>query len=269
MSKENKKILTVKINEQLDNKIDDALTLFENDDFFNAKIEIEKLYYEHSDYYLTNYAMGVIYIQENNLDEALKYLEKATDINPAFSQAYFNKGILYKERAELGLMASELLMVMQLENKDEKMHQDSKDFIDIIEKNEKSMTIYEYIHSDKLFREAFEYIDKKDYKNAKELFLQASEINKTGVQIYGNIGMCCMAIGQKNEAIVNLDKALKLDPKYKPAALHLDLLKNESIDFIKEHFATQEIKSIKYYADAMPQNKRSLINKFADKFQRN
>ena len=245
-----------------DEEVDMALDLFEKGQITLAQEKIKGLYKEHPNYHQTNYAMGVIEIQKKNYDKALEYLNKTTDIYPLFSEAFYNKAIIYKEKMELAMMASEFLSLMEVEDSSSELYQTAKEFIDMIERGYKNVTIRDYIKSDKLFKKAFEYLDVSDYKTAKKYFEKALAVNNETVQTYGNLGLCCMAIGEREEALKYLNSALDLDPNYEPALLNLHLLTSKNDKELKEYFATaRRAKDIKYYKDYSLEDgeKKSLI----------
>ena len=247
---------------EIDDEVDMALELFERGQISLAEEKIKGLLKEHPNYHQTNYAMGVVEIQKKNFDKALVYLNKATDIYPLFSEAFYNKALIYKEQTELAMMASEFLSLMEIEDSSSELYKVAKEFVDMIEKGYKNVTIRDYIKSDKLFKKAFEYLDIKDYKRAKEYFEKSLAINSETIQCYGNLGLCCMALGEREEASKHLLTALEIDSNYEPALLHLHLLESRSDEELKEHFANvKEVKDIKYYKDYGVEDgeKKSLI----------
>jgi tetratricopeptide (TPR) repeat protein len=250
------------ISPEIDDEVDMALDLFEKGKFTLAEKRIKELFEKHPNYHQTNYAMGVMEIQKKNFDDALIYLNKATDTYPLFSEAFHNKALIYKEKMELAMMASEFLSLMEIEDNRSELYKTAKEFIDMIEKGYKNVTIHDYIKSDKLFKKAFEYLEVQDYKTAKGYFEKAIAINDETVQPYGNLGICCIALGEREEAFKYLHKALKLDPDYEPALLHLHLLESKNDEELKEHFLKiKEVKDIRYYEDysLKDSKKKSLI----------
>jgi tetratricopeptide (TPR) repeat protein len=235
---------------QIDDEVDVALEEFERGQVSIAEEKIKGLFNKYPDYHQTNYAMGVIEIQKDNVDKALVYLNKATELYPLFSEAFYNKAIIYKNKSELAMMSSEFLSLMEIEDSSSELYKSAKELIDIVVNGYKNVSIYEYIKSDKLFKKAFTYLDVQDYQTAKEYFEKAIVVNSETIQSYGNLGLCCMALGEREEAFRHLYKALELDPNYEPAILHIHLLESKSSKELKEHFATvREVKDIRYYKD--------------------
>ena len=137
----------IMIDPEIDEKVDKALDLFEKGQFLTAEIEVIQLLKEYPDYHQTNYAMGVIHIHNKKFDEALRYLDKTTDISPIFSEAFYNKALIHKERLKLGMMASNFLSVMKIESSDSELYQRAKEFIDILAKDSNGV-IEDYIEAD-------------------------------------------------------------------------------------------------------------------------
>jgi len=99
-------------------------------------------------------------------------------------------------------------------------------------------------------------------KESLKLILKWAGVEKNdSEQAYGNLGSCCAALGQKDEAIEYLEKSISLNPKYEPAIIHLEMIKNRSVDDLVETFATNDIKSIEYYKEygGITNEKKSLI----------
>jgi tetratricopeptide (TPR) repeat protein len=258
---------TAMISPEIDDKIDIALEQFERGQVTIAEEKIKKLFKEYPNYHQTNYAMGVIAIRRNNFDEALTYLNNATEVYPLFSEAFYNKALIYKNQSELAMMSSEFLSLMEVEDSSSELYKSAKELIDIVVKSYKNVTIHDYIKSDKLFKKAFEYLDVQDYKTAKGYFEKSIGVNNETVQSYGNLGLCCIALGEREEAFTHLYKALELDQNYEPAMVHLHLLESKSDEELKEHFATvKDVKEIKYYKDYSLKNDggKSLIEELSN-----
>jgi tetratricopeptide (TPR) repeat protein len=164
-------------------------------------------------------------------------------------------------------MSSEFLSLMEIEDSSSELYKSAKELIDIVVKSYKNVTIHDYIKSDKLFKKAFEYLDVQDYKTAKGYFEKSIGVNNETVQSYGNLGLCCIALGEREQAFTHLYKALELDQNYEPAMVHLHLLESKSDEELKEHFATvKDVKEIKYYKDYSLKNDggKSLIEELSN-----
>ncbi len=252
---------------EIDEEVDLALELFEQSQFSIAELKIKQLLERYPDYHQTNYAMGVIEIQNKNFDEALIYLNKTTDIYPIFSEAFYNKALIYKEKADLAMMASEFISLMKIEDSSSELYKTAKKFTDMVVANFENVTIEEYIKSDELFKKAFDYLNIKDYPKAKEYFEKSIVFCDEVVQTHGNLGLCCAALGQKEEALEHLNKSLEIDPQYEPSIIHKSLVNSRSADELKAYFrAVKKVENIRYYKDYEPE-KKSLTKRFLKKIK--
>ncbi|MDE5573776.1 MAG: tetratricopeptide repeat protein, partial [Muribaculaceae bacterium] len=73
------------------------------------------------------------------------------------------------------------------------------------------------------------YLDD-DFENALELYLQSAEEDGTSSNLYYNIGNCYYRLDMPGKAIVNYERALKLDPSNKDAATNLAFVNSRIID---------------------------------------
>jgi Tfp pilus assembly protein PilF len=84
-------------------------------------------------------------------------------------------------------------------------------------------------------------------------------INKNHPQSYGNLGLCYMQIGKKEEAVKALDKALEIDPNYGPALANKAIIES----LADGEKLPNKFKSIEYYKDFKFQN-GSYLNSILD-----
>jgi len=180
------------------------------------------------------------------------------------TEAYINKALAYKKKHDIGNMILTFQIVLELEdNSDDKEYYNlAKKEIDTFTPFLNGLTPKQYATSSELFKKAFTYLETKDFKTAKEYFLKSLAIKNDSEQAYGNLGVCCAALGQKEQAIEYLEKSLSLNPNYEPAIIHLELIKNRSSDYLIESFNSNDIKSIEYYKEYGNggNKKKSLIN---------
>jgi len=262
----NSKFIAI-LSPEIDEEVDLALELLEQNQFSVAELKIKQLLEKYPTYHQTNYAMGVIEIQNKNFDEALIYLNKATDIYPIFSEAFYNKAIIYKKKEDLGMMASEFLSLMKIEDSNSELYQIAKKFTDMIVETFGNVAIEEYIKSDELCKRAFEYCDIKDYSKAKEYFEKSIVFCDKIIQTHGNLGLCCAALGQKEKALEHFNRSLEIDPQYEPSIINKSLINSRSPDELKAYFRDiKKIENIRYYKDYEPE-KKSLMKRFLEKIK--
>lgn len=254
----------IEIDEKLNDKIDEALIMIENHQIAKAKPKILEFYEKYPNYYYANFAMSSLYLFEDDTDKGMEYINKTLKLNPILTEAYINKALAYKKKYDIGNMILTFQTVLELEEKseDREYYNIAKKEIDSITPFLKGLTPKQYIKSSELFHKAFTYLDTKDFKTAKEYFLKSLAIKNDSEQAYGNLGVCCAALGQKEEAIEYLEKSLSLNPKYEPAIIYLTAIKKSSADDLVKTFSSNDIKSIEYYKEYGNggNDKKSLIN---------
>ena len=81
-----------------------------------------------------------------------------------------------------------------------------------------------------LIQEADQAYMNDDFENALELYLQSAEEDGNSSNLYYNIGNCYYRLDMPGKAIVNYERALKLDPSNKDAATNLAFVNSRIID---------------------------------------
>ena len=74
-----------------------------------------------------------------------------------------------------------------------------------------------YLANADLFENAYDFLEKKQFKQSAELFRRVLAEFPTHVAAHGNLGLALAGLGQRSDALANLDRALELDPEYGPA----------------------------------------------------
>lgn len=253
----------IDIDEELNEKIDEVLILLENNQIAQAKPKILEFYEKYPNYYYANFAMSSLYLFEGDTDKGMEYINKTLKLNPILTEAYINKALAYKKKYDIGNMILTFQIVLELEEKseDREYYNIAREEIDTFTPHLDGLTPKQYARSFELFHKAFTYFDTKDFKTAKEYFLKSLAIKNNSEQAYGNLGICCAALGQKDQAVEYLKKSLSLNPKYEPAIIHLATIEKRTPDDLIKTFSANDIKSIEYYKeyDSDGNDKKSLI----------
>lgn len=82
--------------------------------------------------------------------------------------------------------------------------------------------------------DAYQKLTKEDYKGAEEIYKQLMEEEKESAALYYNLGMANFYQDDIVEAVLYLEKAIKLKPNYKSAQKNLEQVKAEMTDSIYE-----------------------------------
>lgn len=245
-------------NENVFKKVDRALILCERGSFPKAHAILQKLLPEHPRNHYIHYGMGMYHALQGNDDEALSYLDRATDIFPYFIEAHFNKGQIFMNKLDIKRMLDVYQMVIEIGDPQDEVVKQAKDILQELEHHLQkgdNITLKAYIKGLEIFEQAFEAMNNKKWEQAITLFQECARYCPRHPQSYGNMGICYGKLGQKALALQSLDKALELDPIYEPAIINRVIV--ESLQE-GERISPDKIKTIEYYKD-YPLNKKSYI----------
>lgn len=242
----------VEINKQLEDKIDEALALIERGKMEKGEEILQKLLISHPDYYLLNYAMGVVHAMRDEHDMAIEYFNKATDAFPYFMEAYFNMGMVYRKKLDFHNAIVFFKKAIQFGDPQDSNVVYAKKFIsdieaDIIRQNGVSLDVY--LEMQKVFERAFSFMENRDWHKAIPLFQDCTKVLNNHAQSYGNLGLCYAHVGQKGDAINAFNKALEIDPDYEPA-----IINKANLEAMKDgEMPNDSYKSVEYYKDKCTQ----------------
>lgn len=199
---------------------DNALAQIEAGDLLSAEAESERLYNLYPDDHSVNFLRGVCHIQRERYLEAISFFEEAVQINPWFSEAYFNLANLYRLEIKIPESIACFRKIIEIEGKHGDLGKLAKKELDNFEEmfqETSGQTLEEYLQTSTHFNEAFACLRRGDYQEAISLFQQVLALNPNHVQSYGNMALAYSALGEQKMALQYLDKALLLDPAYEPA----------------------------------------------------
>ena len=253
----------IEINEELENEIDKALALMERGKHREGGAILEKLLISHPDYYLLNYAMGVVYGLKDDNDQAIYYFEKAIDAFPYLMEAHFNLGEAYRRKLDIYNAVKSFKKVIEIGEPEDKIVVNARKFISgleaqVMETN--SVSLDQYLKGQEFFQKAFSLMEKKEWEKAAIAFQECAKLIKNHPQSYGNLGLCYAQLGRRADAIESLNKAIEIDPNYE-----LAIVNKEAVESMKdgEKLGDEAFQSVDYYKDYSMNNKsytKSLID---------
>jgi tetratricopeptide (TPR) repeat protein len=256
------KSFIIEINEEIEEAVDKALVLIERNKLKKAASRLTELLSRYPDYYMVQYGMGVLYAVKDQVEKAIPHLEKAVDIFPYFTEAYFNLGVAYKQAFDFSNMTRCLEKVIRLSDADTDYYQQAKNLLEGMEniiKEQHGVDMGNYIKAQEQFQLGVDLMERREWQKAIHAFNAAERIVKPISQVYGNIGICQAQLGRKSDALSAFDKALELDPQYELAivnkAMTETLAEGEKLD--------SSVKTVEYYKD-FPMQNRSFIQYVLD-----
>ncbi len=216
---ENERVQTSVLSE-VEEACDDALAKIEAGDLLGADMDAWRLYRSYPDDPMVNFLKGVCCIQKKLYDAAISYFETAIQINPWFTEAYFNLAGLYRQEFKVPQSVACFKKIIEIEGDQDglgKLAQKELDNLEKMIKTTSGQTLEEYLWGTALFDQAFECLRKQQSREAIALFQKVLELDPNHVQSYGNLALAHSALGEQKIALEYLDKALLLDPSYEPA----------------------------------------------------
>jgi Flp pilus assembly protein TadD len=149
------------------------------------------------------YAMGITKVQNGDINEAIKYMEKAVAMDPQHALAHNDLGVLY----------------YQAGNKEKAVfHYEEAARLD------PSKAVFMKNLGD------FYYVEKENYQGAMEKYLKALKIDAEDTETLQSISRVCMAVGKDEDARYFLNRILEIDPENHDALRDFEKTNREKSD---------------------------------------
>jgi len=216
-----------RIDPEVDKKVEQALTLAEQGRLETAEKIVFELFEENSDMHTVQYAMGIVRGMKGLTDEAIDCFDRAIDIFPYFTEAWFNKAIAHLQKLEIIEMIRAYQRVIELGDPEDFFVEEAKERLAEFEQQickDSGISLARYVKGNEKFDEAFAAMEREEWSVALRRFKEVLALNPGHTQSYGNMGICYAKLGHKAEALKAFDKALELDPEYEPAKMNRKLV---------------------------------------------
>ena len=236
------------INPEVEEAVGHALAMVEQGRIKEGEAIISGLEEDHPGNHMVYYGMGVIHALRGEQDDAIEYFDKAISIFPYCIEAHFNRAVAYKEKLDLINTIKAFRSVVELGEPGNDLVKQAQSFIgDMAQhiRETEGIDLDSFIESGERFTDAFSCMERRQWRKAIAGFQACLSKKKRHVQSYGNLGICYAQLGQKEQAIIALDKALELDPTYAPALTNRAII--ESLEEGDE--SGMGFESIEYYTD--------------------
>lgn len=215
--------------------------------------EIKALLEKHPRYHMTHYAMGV-YIGAVLKDPvgAIPFFEKAVQILPPFPEAHYNLGTSARMACDIPKAVNALRAAIRYCQDDDEIAERARKELHFIEttviEGSPFPNLDAYLANAKLFDEAFELLNNRDFEKAAELFHRVLSENPKHVQSFGNLALAYAGLGQRAAAMDCFEHALALDPSYEPALTNQRVVARMREG---EPFFPDAIQETNYYAERL------------------
>lgn len=249
------------IDPQVDEILDQALTMVERGNLPGAEKTVTELMRQHPDLHSVQYAMGVICAMKKDYDCSIQYFDKAVEIFPYFVEAWHNKAVSHQKKLEIPEMIMAFKKVVEFGNPEDGHVRQAKDRLVDLDKSVRERgcaSLDVFLQANQAFDEAVNNMDNREFQTAIAGFERASALNPNAPQAYGNMGICYGYLNEKEKALAAFDKALEIDPFYEPA-----IMNRSALLILKEGQLPSDARyeSMAYYKD-YKMKKRSLLDEF-------
>ncbi len=215
----------------LTGQVDDFLRAAEGDRVDTAEAGLQELLKQNPDAGIVHYGLGVAAALRGDNDSALARFDEAVRLSPDIAEAWYNKGVAHKNRAEIVPMALAFQAAVKWAEPGDSLVEPAQKMIGLVEeiaRKDYGLDLKTYLKAGTRFDQGFEKMQEGRWEEALADFEESARINPRSHQSLGNAGTCLIQLGRIREARELLRKALRIDPDYHPAKRNLKLL--EGVD---------------------------------------
>lgn len=211
------------INPEVERTVNDALELVQKGQTNQARPILNGLLREHPLNHTVCYGMGTMHAIEGEHKEAIEWFDKAIAIFPYFTEAHFNRALAYQKQLDVANAIRAYRKVVEVGDPKELEVKRAQSFLDGMAKSIRDtdgVDLDTYLEAKTEFDRAFDLMQRGEWLRALEGFRATVAKNDRNAPSHGNMGLCYAKLGHKAKALVELDRAIALDPKYEPAIVN-------------------------------------------------
>ena len=208
------------LNPDVEEEVDGALALVERGKTKQAREILTRLEREYPQNHHVCFGMGILHVMRNEFVQSIEWFDQAIAIFPYMIEAHFNKAVAYKELLDIPNCVRAFRKVVEIGDRDDLDVRKAQSILDGIEatlRAKEGISVDTFLASVELFEQAFDFMQRREWQQALDGFLKVLAIHERNVPSHGNLGLCYAQLGHKAKALAELDRALELDPGYKPA----------------------------------------------------
>lgn len=203
---------------------------------------------KHNVVYLNNIAKNLSALDK--ADEAIKMLQKAIQIQPAFFNSYFNLGKIFKKMGMFEEAENSFLKSLELKQDYAPALNNLGNIYQVQGKTDEAIALYQ---QGLLVNASLPelnvnignaYLSKQEIQKATDAFLQAIQNNVNHWPAYMALANIYLAKNDYAEAEIRLKQVLKLNPENKEAWLNLGSLHRKSGEYGKAITCFTQLKNI-------------------------
>jgi tetratricopeptide (TPR) repeat protein len=243
------KQFTAMIDPEVDKAVNKALAFVESGNIPKGEELLASLLKDHPDLYIVQYGMGTVLAMKGQYKESIVYFDKCLEIFPYFAEAWFNKGNSHKHLLDMKGALTSFQKVTEWGDPGEDFVKDASELLCNMEASisrDTGLSLALYIQSMDEFDRSFSCMRNRKYEEAIVGFNNVLKLNNNHAQSYGNLGLCYSFLGMRQEALSAFDKALEIDPKYKPAIDNKKMFLSLKVG---ERMPDSQVEVVEYYKE--------------------
>lgn len=210
----------MEINPEVEKSVDNALVQLQRGNTQKAMTALTGLLHDHPRSHVVAFGIGCVHAAKGEHEESIQWFDKAIAIYPYLVEAHYNKAVAFQKLLDLPNCIRSYRKVVEFGEFSDPEVAQARSFIATISAGvlkKEGIGLDDYLRSSDLFNQAFESMERNDFKSAMEGFRASAAINEKNAPCNGNMGLCHAYLGHKAEAMAALDRALEIDPDYRPA----------------------------------------------------
>jgi tetratricopeptide (TPR) repeat protein len=225
---------TYEVNLDKDEEIDLMLEKFQNQKLSADYIlgELHEIAEDHYLYPTVFYAIGVIYGLLEQYDKAIFNFTKAIKLNPFFVEAMFNSALSHQKIHDIAGQLILLTFMVEVGNKDVDIVQQAKEILHDMQHKIESFyntDLQSYLKNARRFKFALEQMQFQKWDTVIPVLKSLSKKTPQIPSIWNNLALCYAYKGNKDLAREYSQKAIKIEPNYKPAQTILALIDSNQL----------------------------------------
>jgi tetratricopeptide (TPR) repeat protein len=246
----------IELNPELEKSVNDALDQAQRGNTQKAMTTLTGLLHDHPRSHVVAFGVGGVHALQREYEESIKWFDKAIAIYPYSIESHYNKAVSYQKLLDIPNCIRAYQKVVQFGEFSDPEVAQARSIITYLTNEifkKEGIQLDNYLRSMDLFNQGFALMERNDFQSALEGFRASADINKRNVPCQGNMGLCYAYLGQKAEALAALDRALEIDPDYRPARENRRLIEKmeESVPL-----ANVEYESINYGFESFNKERR-------------
>lgn len=231
---------------EIETQIDLALAFFEKGEKTQGEKIVNQVAKDHLDLPTVQYALGILCTLENNHHEAKEHFQRAVDLYPYFTHAWYNLGRACLQTHDLISPVKCYRKVIEFGHPSDVIVKEAQRALSHqahIIYDELRLTLDQYVEMMTLYNASFELMEKQQFQEAKEGFLKILDLSSgRHHQSWGNLGLCHAYTQNREEALAAYDKALEISPDYQVVVNNRRIL----LDLPDGNFSDIPYQSINY-----------------------